>query len=154
MSLFVEMGCVPRGLVELWWFTSASHEYIGHSIPIRAISKLWQRRAAAAVESARRELRERQIVKKKFFGQIVKLFFGQIIKLFFLINCKTFYLPQAVVQWSSTRPFDILEKKNVVHKGPTWLWNGPNIDTLLHFINFKRIWCYPDQTIVYQTSAL
>ena len=82
------MGCVPRGLVELWWFTSASHEYIGHSIPIRAISKLWQGRAAA-VESARRELRERQIVKKKIwtdcktcFGQIVKLFFWQIIKLF------------------------------------------------------------------------
>ena len=73
------MGCVPRGLVELWWFTSASHEYIGHSIPIRAISKLWQG-CAAAVESARRELRERQIVI--FFGQIVKLFFGQIVKLF------------------------------------------------------------------------
>ena len=111
------MGCVPQGLVELWWFTSASHEYIGHSIPIRAISKLWQGRAAAAVESARRELRERQIVKKKIWTDC-KTCFGQIVKLFFLTNYKTFSSPQGVVQWSPTRPFGILEKKMYSTKVP------------------------------------
>ena len=91
--------------------------------------------------------------KTRIEGKTNCNFFWTNCKTFFWTNCKTFPFPFSV-QWSSTQPFDILEKKNVFHKGPTWIWQDPNIDTLLLFINFKRIWCYPDQIKVYQTSAL
>ena len=61
MSLFVEIGRVPEGLVELWWCASASHEYIGHSIQFQFPQ--FQSYDKAAAETARRELKHRQSVK-------------------------------------------------------------------------------------------
>ena len=56
MSLFVEIGRVPEGLVELWWCASASHEYIGHSIQFEFPQ--FQSYDKAALETARRELKQ------------------------------------------------------------------------------------------------